>query len=129
MRGHFVHYMALLDLSVGVFLMMLTVSLRLCVLSRSLPMITVSCPWMNRIKNILQVCLPYHTFPSKHLEVLHERVNTALFTVCVCLQVRRWCSSALEKVFCTMPSRATTPVSLLMDKLVMFHHQSVMNKI
>lgn len=40
--------------------------------------------------------------------------------VCVCKQVRRWSSSALEKVFSTTPSRATMPVSLPTDKLVIY---------
>lgn len=34
------------------------------------------------------------------------------------MQVRRWSSSALEKVFSTTPFRATMPVYLPMDKLV-----------
>lgn len=45
--------------------------------------------------------------------------------VCVCVQVKRWSSSALGKVFSTTPSRATMPVSLPMDKLVMNHKDSL----
>lgn len=47
--------------------------------------------------------------------------DTEYKSVCVCVQVRRLSSSALGKVFSTMPFRATTPVSLPMDKLVTEH--------
>lgn len=41
----------------------------------------------------------------------------------LCVQARRWSSSALEKVFSTTPSRVTMPVSLPMDKLVITNRQ------
>lgn len=94
-------------------------------------MITAFGPWMRRIKKNLQVSScngsSSQYFSSSHLWemsfcyiFLFWKCQT-VECVCMCVQVRRWSSSALGKVFSTMPSRATTPVSLPMDKLVIGH--------
>lgn len=64
--------------------------------------------------------------PSSHFSTFcFVSLNVFVDWVCVCVQVRRWSSSALEKVFSTTPSRATTPVSLPMDRPVINNQQLV----
>lgn len=118
--------------------LMLLFWLCLHVLSRSLPMITVSGPWTRQIRRNLQVSefillTFYHcivlrrqttlAFESFNWECtqLHRMICSVCVCVCVCLQVRKWCSSALGKVFSVTPSRATMPVSLPMDRLVNYY--------
>lgn len=113
------------------FLCISCLILRLFFLLRSLPMITAFGPWMKRIKTSLLVsifnrsnwcfsfvCFVFYFF---FLHLIVSKISSDQFSVCVCVccvQVRRWSSSALGKVFSIMPSRATMPVFLPMDKLV-----------
>lgn len=98
---------------------LLSVSLILFSLPRCLPMITVSGPWMRRTRRDLLVSSsadPVHII--NNTPSLQYHLNRIYISF---VQVRRWCSSALGKVFSTTPSRATTPVSLPMDKLVTYN--------